>query len=83
MENFAEVKKTFEIGGFYRVDVTDRLSILTLNTLFYNKKNSVTDQMAGELQLDWLAHQLNEVSSPPRKFLLQMHIPNSARYESH
>jgi hypothetical protein len=31
-----DVEKTFKNGGYYRIDVTDKLSILALNTLPYN-----------------------------------------------
>ena len=32
------LKKTFEKGGYYRVDITDILSLLSLNTLPWNIK---------------------------------------------
>ena len=32
------LKKTFEKGGYYRVDITDTLSLLSLNTLPWNIK---------------------------------------------
>lgn len=32
------LKKTFEKGGYYRVDITDTLSLLSLNTLPWNTK---------------------------------------------
>ena len=31
------VKPTFLDGGYYKIDVTDQLSVLSLNTLEYNK----------------------------------------------
>ena len=33
----SSVKATFLDGGYYKADVSDRLSILSLNTLEYNK----------------------------------------------
>ena len=32
------LKRTFEKGGYYRVDITDTLSLLSLNTLPWNIK---------------------------------------------
>ena len=42
-------------GGYYRVDVSDKISVLALNTLYYNKKNDPTEETTeGADQFQWL-----------------------------
>lgn len=36
------IKKTFLNGGYYRVDLSDTVSVLALNSLYYNSKNDPT-----------------------------------------
>lgn len=38
------IKETFLYGGYYRVDYTDNLSILALNTMYYNDANDKSKQ---------------------------------------
>lgn len=48
------VKETFSYGGYYRVDVDDKLTVLALNTLYINKKNDPTTQgNEGTDMLEW------------------------------
>jgi hypothetical protein len=44
-----EVEATFKEGGYYRIDLKDRVSFLSLNSILLNSKNSqnVTLQEAG------------------------------------
>ena len=37
----AEMKTTFLEGGYYRYDITDNLSLLALNTLYFGVKNTI------------------------------------------
>ena len=50
---------TFYDGGFYRVDLDDKISIISLNTLYYDYEG-VQDYVPGEgkVQMDWLERQL-------------------------
>lgn len=74
----ANVQKTFMYGGYFRVDVTSSLSVLSLNTLEYN-----VDQYPSEVGpehdalLQWLEAQLSEQSS--RKFIILSHIYAGSR----
>ena len=45
LKELPEIKKTMMYGGYYRVDVDFKLSILALNTLYFNKKNDPTGQV--------------------------------------
>ncbi len=38
-----DINKTFQAGGYYRVDLTNNISVLALNTLMFNKKNNEVD----------------------------------------
>ena len=50
------VYATFIEGGYYRVDLTDNLSVLVLNTLYYDIERSkdLDSGNRGRLQLNWL-----------------------------
>jgi hypothetical protein len=48
----SQVKNTMMTGGYYRLDIDDKLSVLALNTLYFNKKNNLTGQ--GSIAADHL-----------------------------
>lgn len=48
-----EIEKTFKQGGFYRVDLTNELTILTLNTNYMSPRN-VQDTEGEAIMLHWL-----------------------------
>jgi hypothetical protein len=78
-DNKDQIKETFRQGGYYRVDVTDEISVISLNTLFYDFE-SVEHYAApeDEQQLEWLDEQLREDSD--RKFIIICHVYPGARY---
>ena len=39
LKNIDEIKTTFLNGGYYRVDINDQVSVLSLNTLLFANKN--------------------------------------------
>ena len=50
-----KVKGTFMEGAYYRADYTDRISVLALNTLYWNRNDDTKDQgPAPENQMKWL-----------------------------
>ena len=59
-------------GGYYKIDVNDKLSLLAFNTLEYNK-----DQLASQIgpeaenQFKWLENNLKDTS---KKFVIFDHI---------
>ena len=38
------VRKTFFKGGYYRVDLSDEVSVLAMNTIAFSKKNDRANQ---------------------------------------
>ena len=42
----ATIKETFLYGGFYGVDLTDEISVLAINTLFYDSERSAEIETA-------------------------------------
>ena len=38
------IEHSFKYGGYYRVDIDSKLSVLAVNTLYMNKKNDPTGQ---------------------------------------
>ena len=61
-------------GGYYRVDLTPKVSVLSLNTLMFN--TNLLGQNADpntENQLNWLESALNS-SEPDHRFILTFHI---------
>jgi len=73
------IEGTFKQGGYYRVDLTEELSLLSLNSLYYNSAffGDAPFDEAYE-QLEWLRETLGQDKNTKRKFLLQQHIPPSA-----
>ena len=72
---FAEsVKDTFFKGGYYKVDITDKFSFLSINTLPYNVKQ-VESKVGPEAeeQFQWMESFFEEES--PRKYIIAEHIP--------
>ena len=76
-------------GGYYRVDLTDELSVLALNTLYFDSdrsKHSDISQGIFEIeleQLEWIREQFHtedEINSA-RKFILISHVYPGARYK--
>jgi hypothetical protein len=53
--NGTNVMKTFMNGGYYRYDLNDKLSLLSINTLYYNKKNNNSNQQNEAIEMsEWL-----------------------------
>jgi hypothetical protein len=68
----AEVNETYQQGGFYRYDLNDAISVLSLNTIYFNLKNT-EDLDGASLMLAWLKSQLANATEEKR-FIIQMHI---------
>lgn len=67
------INKTFLKAGYYRFDVSDRMSIISFNSLYYNSGNPSTEIDIKNEQMDWLESQLKN-SEPNRKFIIYFHI---------
>ena len=39
-EQVEAIRETFDIGGYYRVDLDDKISLLSINTLYYTSKRT-------------------------------------------
>ena len=48
------VRDTFMQGGFYRVDLAEGVSVLSLNSILLNSKNSEKETASELLQRNWL-----------------------------
>jgi hypothetical protein len=68
------VRNTFMQGGFYRVDLAEGVSVLSLNSILLNSKNSEKETASELLQRQWLEDQLSNTNDSSR-FFLHMHIP--------
>ena len=65
-------------GGYYRYDLVEGVSVLSLNSILMNTKNSQEESQSVKDQLAWLEVQLKDES---RRFILQMHIPPGHWYQ--
>jgi hypothetical protein len=75
-------KETFFKGGYYRIDLSPKLSVLALNTVYYLEKNKGFAEQ-GKVpmeQLEWLESNLWN-SEPDRKFILTCHIYFGVKFE--
>ena len=78
------IKETFEYGGYYRVDLTDDISVLALNTLYFDGERSeeIETDPKGKEQLKWFREQLDSEADSKRKFIPISHVYPGARYEA-
>uniref|UniRef100_T1ITT5 Uncharacterized protein n=1 Tax=Strigamia maritima TaxID=126957 RepID=T1ITT5_STRMM len=68
----------FRNGGYYSVDLPNKVKMIVLNTVFYYKKNSLInadrdDDPAG--QFKWLESVLSQARSQGRKTYITSHVP--------
>ena len=78
----SDIYDSFVKGGYYRVDLNDKLSVISMNTLFFDSERSLDLDASpqGYIELAWLRKQLEEDSD--RKFILTSHVYAGARYAS-
>lgn len=79
-QKFADqVESTFKNGGYYRVDLADKVSLLSINSLQYNK-DQYSQGLGPEFedQKNWLFSELDNTKDGT-KFLLLDHIYAGAR----
>ena len=79
-----EIKKTFMEGAYYRYDVTDRISVLALNTMYFmfNDDDESSDKVItkeGTQQLKWIEEQFKNAGD--RKFILTCHVYAGSRWK--
>jgi hypothetical protein len=52
-----DIENTFLNGGYYRLDLSENLSVLALNTMYYSIKNDKSNQATEPFdQLEWLSN---------------------------
>lgn len=69
-------------GAYYRADVTDSISVLSINTMYWNVKDKTeNDGGVPEEQFEWLEQQLS--NDDGRKFLITYHIYPGSKHTSH
>lgn len=76
-----EIKTSFMEAGYYRVDLSSNISVLTFDNEYMDidDDNSVTAS-ENQIQLDWLEANLKEGLETGRKFILSGHVYAGARY---
>ena len=80
LPNLDDIQATMDQGGWYRVDIPGAdLSILSIDTLFYNTQMMEATSEAEDEQLAWLRKQLEEAGEG-HKFILLSHIYETASY---
>ena len=78
-----DIKETFMKGGYYRVDINDRVSVLVLNSLFFAEERHpdwIDTGSRGADLFKWLEDQLSDDSN--RKFIITSHIYPGIRYNA-
>jgi len=74
----AEMKQTFMNGGYFKYDITDKLSVLALNTLYFDNESNL--DILGTVGLDQFAWFEKQLQTPNKKFILTYHIYPGAKY---
>ena len=63
------IEDTFKEGGFYRVDLNDKVTVITLNTLYYDEERELKYASgSGVQQMFWLKNILSEKND--RKYII-------------
>ena len=75
---------TFDRGGYFHVPVKEKLSVLSLNSLYFYENNKAVDDCSahdepGALQLEWLAIQLKIFRQQQRRVWIIGHVPPTDR----
>jgi hypothetical protein len=77
------IKNSFAAGSYYRVDLTDKVSALVLNTMFYDDDDDESYQgNEGDVQMDWIETNLEEGALTGRKFIITHHVYAGTRYNA-
>jgi hypothetical protein len=71
--NLTGVKESFYNFGGYKIDMSDDLSFISLNSLYYNNRTPSNDTEIKVAQLDWFEKTLDN-AEPGRKFVIFFHI---------
>ena len=80
IDTLPNILATIQKGGWYNLDITPNLTIISLNTLWYDSYFGTPTQEA-EDQLKWLEYQLKRsLSEPNRKFIIMSHIHNNVSF---
>lgn len=71
----AQAKATFMNGAYFRADINDKLSVLSINSLLVSDRLDVQDKIGNEAaqQFAWLENNLQDTRGG-RKFILQEHM---------
>ena len=76
--NEREFRQTFLKGGYYKAQISPKMILLVLNTIYYSTKATVRNQVFLETaqgQLDWLKSELQKASVNGHKVIISGHIP--------
>ena len=77
----SELKKTFMDGGYYRVDISDSLSVLVLNSQYMDYDDEESYQgNERDVMFDWLDGNLKAAANSGRKFIISDHVYDGSRY---
>jgi len=60
-------------GGYYRYDLNSNISVLSINTIYFNTANTEDFDGAHEM-IQWMNETLANSTNPQRKFIIMMHI---------
>ncbi|CDW74027.1 UNKNOWN [Stylonychia lemnae] len=79
LKNFGTIKSTMLKGGYYRADIDSTLSVMAVNTLYFNEKNDISQQgNDAQDHITWIRDQFTQ--NPQRRFIVTNHIYPGAKY---
>ena len=71
----AHAKESMLEGGYFRMRVSKRLSVISLNTLYLSTRNDFRAQCGeAERMLIWLRNELEEEKDEKHAFIISFHI---------
>lgn len=75
LDGFEDIRTTFMDGGYYKIDFSESLRFIVLNTMYYARANIENrDPKTAKTQLDWFRLQLKEAKEKNIQIVLIYHI---------
>ena len=76
----SSLRQTFLTGGYYRVSLSSKLTLLVLNTVYYSvtvksQYRTPLFEKTAEGQLTWLAEQLADAEKDGKRAIIAGHVP--------
>jgi predicted phosphodiesterase len=78
----ASIKKTLLSAGYYRADISPKVTLLSLNSMYMDAADLSTHGGEAETILSWLQYQLTLAQQDGRKVIISDHVYAGTRFQA-